>query len=377
MKILCLALCLFVVTACAAPSKEVKEYYEKWKQTYLIKENDGLFRVATDKNDKHRTVSEGQGYGMLISVMMVGVDKDAKEIFDGLWRYSRVHPSSISKDLMAWQIPKKKGKNSSAFDGDADIAYALIVADSLWGNKGEIKYKDEALNLLEAIWKHTISQQTYLPLLGNWVHNSSKRYTEFSVRTSDFMIGHFKAFYRFSQDEKWLKVVKATQKAMIDVQNPTTGLIPDFIDYDKKSDRFVAVENGFLEQHDGDYYYNACRIPFRLGVDVLINQDATSKKIITKLSHWIQKNSQNDPLKIKSGYKLNGKAIGDYFSIVFAAPFGVAALSDESGKQWAEKIYNSVKNRHENYYEDSIALLSMIAMKGYFIDPTKMVKQRD
>jgi endo-1,4-beta-D-glucanase Y len=374
MKTLWLALCLLATTVYANPDKEIKEYYEKWKQTYLVKEDNGLFRIATDKKDKHRTVSEGQGYGMLIFSMMAHKDKDAKKIFDGLWRYSRVHSSLISKDLMAWQIPKKKGENSSAFDGDADIAYALIVANSLWGNKGEIRYKDEALNLLKAIWKHTISQKTNLPLLGNWVHNSSKKYTEFSVRTSDFMTGHFKTFYRFSQDKKWLKVVKATQKAMIDVQNSTTGLIPDFIDYDKKSDRFVAVENGFLEQHDGDYYYNACRIPFRLGVDVLINQDATSKKIITKLSHWMQKNSQNDPLKIKSGYELNGKVIGDYFSIVFAAPFGVAALSVESKKQWAEKIYNSVKNTHENYYEDSITLLSMLAMKGYFIDPTKMVK---
>ncbi len=374
MKTLWLTLCLLATTLYANPDKEIKEYYERWKQTYLVKEDNGLFRIATDKKDKHRTVSEGQGYGMLIFSMMAHKDKDAKKIFDGLWRFSRVHPSSISKDLMAWQIPKKKGENSSAFDGDADIAYALIVANSLWGNKGEIRYKDEALNLLEAIWKHTISQKTNLPLLGNWVHNGNKRYTEFSVRTSDFMIGHFKTFYRFSQDKKWLKVVKATQKAMIDAQNSTTGLIPDFIDYDKKSGRFVAVENGFLEQHDGDYYYNACRIPFRLGVDVLINQDATSKKIITKLSHWMQKNSQNDPLKIKSGYELNGKVIGDYFSIVFAAPFGVAALSIETERQWAEKIYNSVKNTHENYYEDSVTLLSILAMKRYFIDPTKMAK---
>jgi endo-1,4-beta-D-glucanase Y len=373
MKILWLTLCLFATTIYANPDKEIKEYYEKWKQTYLVKEGN-LFRIATDKKDKHRSVSEGQGYGMLIFSMMSNVDKDAKKIFDGLWRFSRMHPSRVSKDLMAWQIPKKKGENNSAFDGDADIAYSLIVANSLWGNKGEIKYKDEALNLLDAIWKHTVSSKTNLPLLGNWVHNSSKRYTEFSVRTSDFMTGHFKTFYRFSKDAKWLKVVKATQKAMLDVQDETTGLIPDFIDYDKKSGRFVAVENGFLEKHDGDYYYNGCRIPFRLGVDVLINQDKTSKKIITKLSNWIQKNSQNDPLKIKSGYKLNGEVIGDYFSIVFVAPFGVAASSDASKKQWEAKIYNSIKNTHENYYEDSIALLSMLAMKGYFIDPTKMAK---
>jgi len=361
MKAMWLILYLFVSLSWAdgEMDREVYDYYKKWKQSYLVAEKDNLYRIATDKADKHRTVSEAQGYGMLITSMM-SEDKNAQKIFDGLWLFSREHPSAICKDLMAWEIPEKIGENDSAFDGDADIAYALIVADKRWGSKGDVNYKKEAHKVLDAILKCTIGKDSFLPLLGDWVDPNGKKYT----RTSDFMPGHFKTFYRFTKDAKWIQVVKATQNAIIDVQHPKTGLVPDFIKYNLKTKRFVPVEDGFLEHQDGAYYYNACRVPFRIGVDASLNNSLISKKIVQKLSRWSKKVSANNPLKIKSGFKLDGKVIGDYFSIVFTAPFGVAAMSDD--KAWAKKIYDSVKNRHENYYEDSVALLSMLVMSGRF-----------
>ncbi len=373
MKVFWLVVFFFVSFAWADTQmeKEVNSYYQKWKQTFIVSEKNNLYRVAIDKEDKHRTVSEGQGYGMLITSMMKK-DPEAQKIFDGLWRFSRAHLSPISKDLMSWEVPEKKDIIDSAFDGDADIAYALIVADKNWGSKGSINYKKEAHQVLDAIWKHTIGKESYLPLLGDWVDPKGKKYNQYTTRTSDFMPGHFKTFYRFSGDKKWLKVVKAIQYAILDVQHPKTGLVPDFIKYDAKMKRYIAVEDGFLEHHDGSYYYNACRVPFRFGVDALVNKSLVSKTIVQKLSHWIKHASGNDPLKIKSGFELDGTVIGNYFSIVFTAPFGVAAMSND--QIWAQKIYEVVKNRHENYYEDSVALLSLFAMSGNFIDPTKMVK---
>jgi endo-1,4-beta-D-glucanase Y len=344
-------------------NKEINQYYKKWKDSFLVLDKNNTYRIAMDKKEKSKTTSESQGYGMLITVLMADCDKNAKKIYDGLWRFSRAHLSPISKDLMSWEVPEKKDVVDSAFDGDADIAYSLILADKKWGSKGKINYKKEALKVLDAIWKFTIGVDSYLPLLGDWVDQDGKKYNQYTARTSDFMPNHFKLFAKFTGDKKWLKVVSATQKAMLDVQDPKTGLIPDFIKYDKKLKHFTAVKDGFLEHHDGAYYYNGCRIPFRMGVDAL-NGDKVSQQIVKKLSHWIKESSKGDPLKIKSGFKLDGKVIGDYFSIVFTAPFGVSALVDDPA--WAKKIYDVVKNRHENYYEDSVALLSMLAMSGYF-----------
>jgi len=373
MKVFWLVVSLFVSFAWAdvQMDREVYAYYQKWKDSFVIYEKEGLYRIATDKKDKYRTVSEGQGYGMLITSMM-HKDPDAQKIFDGLWRFSRAHVSSISKDLMSYEVPEKKNIINSAFDGDADIAYALIVADKVWGSKGEINYKKEADKVLDAIWDYTIGKESFLPLLGDWVDPNGKKYNQYTTRTSDFMPGHFKAFYRFSGDKKWLKVLKAIQYAILEIQHPKTGLVPDFIKYDTHKKKFVAVEDGFLEQHDGSYYYNGCRVPFRFGVDALVNDSKVSKRIVQKISRWIQATSKSDPLMIKSGFELDGGVIGDYFSIVFTAPFGVAAMSDDPA--WAQKIYESVKNRHENYYEDSVALLSLIAMSGRFSDPAKVIK---
>ncbi len=343
--------------------REIYNYYQEWKKSYLIAEKNEEFRVATDKKDKHRTVSEGQGYGMLITVLMKK-DKNAQKIFDGLWKFSRSHPSWISKDLMSFEVPEKKDAVDSAFDGDADIAYALILADKRWGSQGKVNYKKEAKKVIDAIWKYTIGKNSFVPLLGDWVDPKGKKYNQFTTRTSDFMLDNFKAFYKFTGDKKWLKVVYVTQKALLDVQNPKTGLVPDFIRYNFKTKKFEAVEDGFLENHDSSYYYNACRVPFRIGVDALVHNDPTSKKIVKRVSTWIKSVSKNNPKNIKSGFKLDGKVIGDYFSIVFTAPFGVAAKSCDTC--WSDKIYNCVINSHENYYEDSVTLLSLLAYAGYF-----------
>ena len=48
------------------------------------------------------TVSEGQGYGMVIVALMAGHDPAAHERFDGLARYALAHPSSGDERLLGW-----------------------------------------------------------------------------------------------------------------------------------------------------------------------------------------------------------------------------------------------------------------------------------
>ena len=70
---------------------------------------------------------------MVITALMAGHDPQAREIFDGLWAFSRAHPSKNDGQLMAWQVPTKKGDQpDSAFDGDADIC--LCAAAGRTGN---------------------------------------------------------------------------------------------------------------------------------------------------------------------------------------------------------------------------------------------------
>ena len=340
------------------------KYYKKWKNNYLLKMNNAMSRIV-DKNS-NKTVSEGQGYGMLIEALLPnGVDADDQKIFNALWRFSRSRPSSICHHLMDWEYyPGISKHDNSAFDGDADIAYALIKADEKWGSSGEVNYKNEAIKVLDDIWDCTIGKDSKLPLLGDWVEQDGAKYNQYTARTSDFILGHFKTFAQFTGDNKWLEVVTVTQNALNQVQNETTGLVPDFIKKDING-KYIAVENGFLEEHDGDYYYNACRVPWRLGVDVMQFHDSVSRSILGKIKNWMKSKSNNQAENIKAGYRLNGDVIGDYDTNAFIAPFGVAAtaLGDNT---YAKKIRAYMKRDAEGYYEDTIALLSALAMGGIF-----------
>src|SRR5262249_32577986 len=151
----------------------------------------------------NRTVSEGQGYGMIIVAIMAGHDPDAQTIFDGLWRFVRDHPSHIDARLMSFEWPEQPDAVDSAFDGDADIAYALLLADAQWGSGGAIDYQAEAQTLITAILESTIGPTSRLPLLGDWTEPNGAQYNEWTPRSSDFVVGHFRAYGRFTGDPVW------------------------------------------------------------------------------------------------------------------------------------------------------------------------------
>ncbi len=359
--------------------KYTLNYYRNWKQRYLVHEAGNLYRIATDKENKSRTVSEGQGYGMMLVAYFAGADPDAQKIFNGLFRYVRKHPSGICRDLMAWETPEKKGDADSAFDGDADIAYALLVAHRQWGSDGEINYLKEAKRILTAIKKCTLGRKSHLPLLGDWVDQNGKKYNQYTTRSSDFMISHFRTFYAYDHDPKWLQVVSATQKALQEIQKlpqNSSNLVSDFLYYNIKRKHFFPTERHFLEKEDDSYYYNACRVPWRIGVDYLLNHDAASYEISQKMLYRVWLYADKKPQNIKSGYHLDGSVIGNYPSTAFIAPFGVAAKGNPQMQEFLDLLYDYIKNRYDNYYEDTINLICQLIISNNYWDPAQIKKAR-
>ncbi len=349
----------------------IKQFYKQWKKDFLVKES-SLYRIATDKKNKTKTVSEGQGYGMMIIAYMAGYENDAQQIFDGLYLYALKHPSLLHKELMTWRIPEKKGDNDSAFDGDADIAFALLLAHRQWGSHGKINYKKEALKRIKAIMTYTIGKKSYLPLLGDWVDQNGKKYNQYTTRSSDFMLSHFRVFYLFSHDIRWIKTINSCQNALKSIQNlpyNKSRLISDFLYYDKKKKSYFPTHKNFLEAQDDSYYYNACRVPWRIGIDALMYHNKNSRQIVQKMLYGIYKITKANPMMIKSGYKLDGSVIGNYNSTAFIAPFCIAAKTTQSMQTYLDKLYELIYNKHENYYEDSINLLSQLIIAEDYWEP--------
>ncbi len=348
-----------VVPALSRTSRKATyAYYSYWKQKYLKPSIrfSGDFKV--DYNGKGGTVSEAMGYGMLITALMADEDPEAKQQFDALNRFRKRFPSSINHAFMCWKIPpdERPGKNDCATDGELDMAYALLLAYERWGDDA---YQVEAKNLIGAIGSSLVRPDFSLRL-GDW--NEAPGQT----RPSDLMPTHFRAFADATGDPLWGKVEDRSYEILKELQNqsaPTTGLIPDF--GVQKNWTWAPARPGFLEgYHDGDFYYNACRVPWRIGWALLVTQDVRAKEILGSFMQWAMM-TVNDPEQFRAGYRLDGRPLhhSDFDTACFITPTGVAAMA-LGMTPWKEKVERYALGSREEYYEDSINLLCLILMSG-------------
>jgi hypothetical protein len=206
-------------------------------------------------------------------------------------------------------------------------------------------------------------------MLGDWVDPVGPTYNQYTPRSSDFMPAHFRAFAKATGNPAWHDVVAASQSVITSLQtnfSPDTGLLPDFIVHAK------PAPPDFLEKEvDGAYYYNAGRDPWRIGTDAVLHGDATSIAQARKISRWAQLVTAGVPGRFRAGYRLDGTPLpnSDYSTIFFVAPLGVAAMTDPAQQRWLNDLYDTVYATHEDYYEDSVALLSLLTMTGNMWSP--------
>ena len=370
----------------AQQDNHVRTFYDYWKGAYLAaagtnSSSQPLYRIRFGKSGTNAdaTVSEGQGYGMVITALMAGYDPNAQAYFDGLWRFARTYPSGIDNRLMSWKIVNGAivEGNASAFDGDADIAYGLLLAHAQWGSNGAINYQAAATQVLEGVLASTIGPQSRLPTLGDWVSANGSPHSQYTPRSSDFMLAHFRTYGRATNNPVWNTVATNVQAVIDRVQSAhstTTGLLPDFMVNCNPITSCAPSPASFLEgPYDGHYYYNAGRNPWRIGLDVLLNGNTAAQTALQKSVRWLASATGGNAQNIKAGYLLNGTPIGSYFTTFFVAPFGVAAMTDPTQQAFLNNIYASVYNTREDYYEDSVNLMALLAMTGNYWDPAPAV----
>ncbi len=359
-------------------------FYTRWKERYLINGCEPnqyyvFWNYEGGGNPPNSiSISEGHGYGMIITALFAGFDVNAKNYFDGLYRYFKTHPTESDSFLMAWnQITgcvNAANGGTSATDGDLDIAYALLLADKQWGSNGEIDYLAEAKNILLSLEQNCINPITSTVTLGNWVNSSNQNYY-YGTRTSDFMFSHFQSFTLASKNPKWNQVKDKCYELISSIQNnysASTGLLPDFI-YQVNTQPKPAPANYLEGNNDGKYYYNACRVPWRVAMDYLHYGDIRAKNSLEKINTFIKSTTNSSPQNILPGYALNGTPIHtDYVDLPFIAPFAVSAMTDYSHQQWLNSMWNYLLTFSLNdasYYGNTLKLLSMIAVSGNWWNP--------
>jgi len=350
-------------------NKEAVDYYEKWKSDYLKPTDlEGGYYVhgeCTNCKVPSKGTSESHGYGMLITVLMAGHDSLAKTYFDGLYKFFDTHRSTLNSELMGWNVAQDERADAfeSATDGDMDIAYSLLLADTQWGSEGEINYLQEAKDMISKGLKIScFNQQSKRAVLGDWDS------TAWASRSSDWMNAQIRAYGKATQDPFWNEVLDTTYymiSGVIENYSPKTGLMPDFVTGTPPQ----PVDEKFLEKEtDNDFSWNACRYPWRVAMDYIHYKEKRSYNAMKLFSDWAIESCNNDPSKFTAVYKIDGTPIETYTSTAFTSPMLVACMLN-SNQEFLNNGWECIKNEHIAYFNDSINLLCMLLISGNWWAP--------
>lgn len=399
-----------------ALNKKVIDAFERFEKKYFKKvpNKDQMYLdyILDERQDPNATwvkrnaitVSEAHGYAMVLLGNLANMDiensQEYKETFDEFYNFYKAHPSQYTEAFMCWQILGRgismasgEGEltetyvnptaNSSAIDGDMDIAYALIIADNIWGSHGRINYRAEGLKIIEKLYDVCVHPENHTLLLGDWVKDHSSDYNLKLTRSSDFMINHLKTFAQVDEKNRkgWQKVIEKTEKIALNHyknHSANTGLFPDFFVETKKG--YIPSQGYALEsEFDGDYNWNACRTTWRLSRDYLTTGDTALLDISRSLDTFIQKKAQGSPTKIAPGYFVTKGPVGeplperDYFSTSFIAPFMVAAASNPKSQEWLNALWVFLDEEYtieeDTYFGNAIRLHAYLIVSGNMVNP--------
>lgn len=379
---------------------EVVRLYEEWKEKYLKvvelggeeqayvwwMDHDDEFDEDSDWEwEDEVTVSEAHGYGMLALVMMSAYDADAQRLFDAMVRFYKNHPSVEEPAFMGWhQVWNEEhteiidvDDGDSATDGDLDIAYALAMAKKTWGESQDASIDYQAL--LEPMLQ-TIADSLIITDAGEdrYFVRMGDTGSEASTRPSDMMPQHFQLFSELlsGTETKFLKLKDGVVTAVKDLTGEgtgaeQTGILPDYarLAQSEGQAKFVPASD------DERYGYNACRIPWRLSMEYIVNGNTDLQFELTKLNNWINTQTQGIPWKISAYYTPDGETHATWSGDpAYTAPFMVSAavpvssgMTEAQQQKWLDDLweFNINQDMEEGgYYDNSIRLLCCIIVSG-------------
>jgi endo-1,4-beta-D-glucanase Y len=342
----------------------VQTLYNNFIANYYVEDASGtLARIEwADGNAAHigKTVSEGIGYGMLITLW-----QSDQARFHKLYSYYRASSDTTLTGLMHWAMDGFNGADFSygtgaASDADLDVALALFHAYKKWGNQ---EYFDRAVLIKEAVKKYFFAKPTdgYLLMPGDRMSVPyNPGYTslvlfrlmkaidqEFLGTTAWQTEGSYVGAPPY--DYNWDLVFNANMNLLMVSQDQATGLWPDWCDAN-------GVPWTTDPRTQGDkFYLDAVRTPWRVALDYLWYGDATSKAMSDKFTTWAFAFHGGDPSTIVNRYMFWDRlantymaapvAAGTYYQgtiAAFASAAMVTAATDPNYQGWLDAAYAKV-----------------------------------
>ena len=205
--------------------------------------------------------TEGMSYGMMMAVQM-----DRKDIFDALWKWSMKYmfmTRGKHAGYFAWSCKPngKKNARGPAPDGEEYYAMALFFASHRWGDgKPPFDYAVQARNLLRTCVHNGENGRGY-PM---WdpANYLIRFIPEVEFTDPSYHLPHFYDLFAewayVGDREFWKKAATASRAFVPTSCHPTTGLAPNYSEYDGSPKHLRG---------QGDFFSDAYRVAMNIGLD--------------------------------------------------------------------------------------------------------------
>lgn len=345
-------------------ASEVGTIYNSWKTQYV--ENCGTDKARVRFDNTSETVSEGIAYGMLLAVY--AADKD---LFDRLWAYYKQHRNG--NGVMHWKISGCNnviGQNG-ATDAELDAAMALIVATKQWPTSTTPhNYKTDGVALVNAIRQYEVNSDGTFENGDAWKPTCRNPSYQAPAYAKAFKL--FMAENGQNQNAFWENVSAKTEALFANNAHATSGLSTNWCTPQGPPSGSCSGSGTAPDK----FGYDACRAPWRQGVDVLWWGASGTGQVQTVINRqadfWITKGGATS---VQGSNNLNhdGSGSGDHNG-AFTGPIGAMSLgvvASTSRQTFANGLYTENKRSQmgNGYFTTILQMIGLFVQTGNFWNP--------
>jgi len=240
-------------------------HYEAWKSRFLV---GGLVK-GTDPSMNARYISEGQSYGLLLSLWF-----NDQATFNTIWDATESGFWRSGKGTGGWYAWLNTGDDNFAGDADQDIAGALIFASALvdsgyWTDYKSGGYKTKAKVVVQSVWNNLVNKSDYQieswPGAGSGIRNSSYHMPQWYPVFKEF------AAKNSLTGMDWDKV-KTAAFGLINAQpSSSKGMARNF-----SNSSGGSPGGGTSSPNNYDMGFDAIRVPYRMGMSAMWYKDPSA-----------------------------------------------------------------------------------------------------
>ena len=314
---------------------QLQAEYAAWKAAHVEGCPNGSSIVVKDG----QVLSEGIAYGMLLSVAM-----DDQPLFDGFWKFYREHLDKnglMNATTAKCEAPGNNNANA-ATDADLDATMALLQASSRWPNASAgYLAKAQALAGKIAQFETEMCDGRRILRPGDTWGGCSDPVNP-RIHPADFAPGYYKVFahYFSAQEPTWSALTDASYQLYVTYQARMNNLVPD-----------SSAPNG--SDTGGQYWYDACRTPWRVAVDYAWTGDTRAKTFMANISSWVD---QHGGLP-KAAQQQNSAFIG---------AFALAGAYDQGKFDGYMSGWLDARLDDTPYYQGTLRVLYLLVAAGKF-----------